>query len=215
MFVLDQPTKAKLHKSDDKSIKVGQKDTKDAVIVNYMAVLPNTILDVLDPSGNLRAALYRQASAAEKAKRKQGSLDGVEEATELTETGVAIGTLPWSQEQTGCTLTIEHGLGGKSNLILKDGTSKTKKVALQEGGSVKVYAQFHAPTDHFSDEVLGKLHRLHQKEVKLLLEGPKVEQLDVEDEGGSTAPAGTGNVVTPIKALQQAEQRAKGDKVPA
>ena len=216
MFVLDKPTKAKLHKTDDKAIKVGQKDTKDAVIVNFTVVLPNTALDMLDPG--LRTLLYSRANPGEK-QRKQAELDGVDAVTDtpaLTKAGERMRTVSWDEEQTGCTLVLDYGIGGKkSNLVLKDGTNKLKKVTSQEGGSVKINCHFHAPTDHLNDDEIGRLHRQHQKEITITLAGPSVpQQSDLEDEDGAGTPT-SGATVTPIQALAAADKAAKSGKMAA
>lgn len=213
MYRLTTPTKARLHEIKNKRIKLGQKGSKDGITINYMTVQSNTFLDVLDPSGGLRKALYRQASAAEKAKIKpQAGLEGMEvtDTPELTEAGKAIGAMPWVQEQTGCTFTIDYGVGGKSNLTVREATSTTQKVTLQEGGSVKVYAQIHGATDYMSDEQFGKLHRLHQSDPKVTLVGPQLDgQVDVEDGDDDKATPTGGGVVTPIAALASADRNAR------
>lgn len=214
MFHCDTPTRGKLQQVADKAIKVGQKDTKPAVIVTIAARLPNSALSMFDPA--LREILYSKAVPGEKA-RKQAQIEGIDEVSDrpaLSATGAAIASIPWGKEQSGCVMTIDYGTGDeRSNIVLKDGTAKGFKVALEEGGAINVRFQLHAPVDAMSAEQLGRLHLLHQRDVKFTLVGPKVEQSDIEDE--DDVPAGGGSVVTPITALKQADARAKGEKVPA
>lgn len=208
MFALTTPTRAKLHKIDDKAIKVGQKDTRPAVILTLSVHLPNTVLDQFDPK--LREVFYGKGSPGEKA-LKQSKLEGVDEVSDtpaLTRTGQNLMTLPWGEEQSGCSCTIDYGTGDdRSNLSLKDGTTKGYKISLQEGGTVKVGFRFHAPIDHLSPDQIGRLHLMHQRDVKILLEGPKVEQPDLQD--GSAPPVPQGNTITPIQALKKADKDHK------
>jgi hypothetical protein len=216
MFQLKDATKAKLHKTDDKGIKVGQKDLKPAVIVNLAVVLPNTALEMFDPS--LRAILYGKGSPGEK-QRKQSELEGldmVQDLPSLTKTGQYLGTLAWGEEQSGCVLTLDYGLGDeRANIVLKDATTKDYKLRLSEGGALKVSFRVHAPVEHLTAEQIGRLHLMHQRDVTIALVGPQVDQADIEDED-DLAPKGA--TVTPIQALAAAQQRsanAEGKKTAA
>lgn len=207
MFQITEPTRGKLQKVDDKAIKVGQKDSKPAVILHLGFHLPNSVLEQFDPA--LRTLLYSKGSPGEKA-IKQSKIEGIEEVSDLpalTRAGVNLASLAWGEEQSGCTATIDYGTGDdRSNLTLRDGTTKKLRITLQEGGSVKISLHYHAPVDSLSAEQLGKLHLMHQRDVKITLVGPQVTQQDIED-GDATPPVGTGSTVTPIQALQQAAER--------
>lgn len=209
MFKLDTPTRAKLQKVDDKAIKVGQKDTKPAVILELSVHLPNSALEAFDPA--LRTLLYSKGNPGDKA-MKQAKIEGIEEVSDLpalTRTGQNLASLSWGEEQSGCSLVIDYGTGDdRSNLTLKDGTTKKFRITLQDGGSVKIGFHFHAPVDTMSAEQLGKLHLMHQREVKIVLTPPKIEQADfVDEDDDSPTPTG-GGVVTPIQALAGAEAKA-------
>lgn len=225
MFELKEPTSGKLKKAEDKAIKIGQKDLRAAALITLEHTLPNTALEMFD--GELREIFYGPGSPGEKG-RKQSKFEGmdmVQDRPALTATGQALATLNWVKEQTGCTLTIDQGVGdGRANLTLKDGTVKDTKVSLLEGGALKVRYKFHAPVDHLSAAQLGQLHLLHQHDVKVTLLGPQVDdsQTDVEDdeqpgaEAGSTPPATKGRrggkTLTPIAALAKAAKHAGNGK---
>lgn len=235
MFELKESTKAKLKEAKDKAIKVGQKDLRDATMITLEHVLPNTALALFDPA--LRAILYGKGSPGEKSKKQARieGLDMVQDLPALTQTGSALATLNWTKEQSGCTLTVERGLGDElSNLVFRDGTVKDVKLSLLEGGALRVRYKFHAPTDHLSEEQLGKLHRMHQRDVKVVLTGPQVDdsQGQIEDQadgdpawpfpqsGHSEKAAGKGaakaggkgkrgaRALTPIQALANSEKTA-------
>lgn len=204
MFELPS-TKARLKKAEDKAIKIGQKDRRDAAKVRLSVHLPNSALEQFDPA--LRGILYGKGSPGEKAMR-QAKVEGMEEVTDfpsLTRTGQNLMTLNWGEEQTGCELVIDYGAGKGSDIVLREGTTKSFKISLQEGGSVKVDFTVHAPTDGLSNEVLGKLHRLHETDVTITLKGPQIDQTSIDDV--DTKPAGGGNVVTPIAALAGSVKR--------
>lgn len=221
MFQLPDPTQAKLKEARDKGIKIGQRDLRHATCMLLEHVLPNTALEMFDPE--LRAILYGPGSPGEKV-RKQKVLEGldmVQDLPALTLTGAALATLNWTKEQSGCELTVKYGTGSdRSNLTFKDGTVKDVKLSLLEGGAVKVRYKYHAPDDHLTNDQLGQLHKMHQRDVTITLTGPQVDdsQQDIEDGASGEEPAGTpppagkrrrtGNALTPIKALKKAEKNA-------
>lgn len=210
MFQLEKRTRVKMRQVADKAIKVGQKETKAAVILTLVARLPNATLDQFDPA--LRSMLYSKAAVSEKA-RKQSQIEGIDEVSDtpaLTPTGANLATLTWGQEISGCTLGIDYGMGGeRSNIVLKDGTAKGFKITLEDGGAIKVVWHLHAPVDTLSAEQLGKLHLLHQREVTVTMHAPTVTQTDIEDDthdGQTDRPprvrkGAGGTVVTPLEAL--------------
>lgn len=224
MFQLTEPTKAKLKKAEDKGIKVGQKDIRNATLITLEHTLPNTALEMFDPE--LRPILYGKGNPGAKG-RKQAQLEGVdmvEDLPALTQTGAALATLNWGKEQPGCSMIVKYGVGdGRSDITFSDGTVQDVKLSLLEGGAVKVRYKFHAPVDHLSDEQLGKLHKMHQREVTITLTGPQVDdrQADIEDgdQGGETVtPPAAGKrkrgagALTPIGALKKAQKNASGAK---
>ena len=228
MFQLPEPTSGKLKKAEDKAIKIGQKDLRAAALITLEHTLPNTALEMFD--GNLRQIFYGPGSPGEKG-LKQAKFDGmdlVQDRPALTATGQALATLNWGKEQTGCTLTIDQGTGGeRSNLTLKDGTVKDTTVSLLEGGAVKVRYKYHAPIDHLTAAQVGQLHLLHQRDVKVVLLGPQVDdnQADIEDDAGGARSGGdeggtvtpptakkakkAGNPLTPIAALKKSARGGK------
>jgi hypothetical protein len=224
MFQLEEPTKAKLKKAEDKAIKVGQKDLRNATLITLEHVLPNTALEMFDV--RLREILYGKGSPGEKPRKQKHfeGMDMVQDLPSLTQTGQSLATLNWVGEQSGCTLTVDHGTGGeRSNIILRDGTTKDFKVSLLEGGAIKVRYKFHAPVDHLTHAQLGQLHLMHQRDVKVVLTGPSVGRTAGHRRPGAGerpgGPAGreegrrAGNALTPIQALKKAEKNAgKADK---
>ncbi len=207
MFQL-QGHKVRVMKIEPKKVKIGEGD-RDGIQITIKARLPNSALEMFDATGALRHALYAAGNPGEKA-MKQAKIDGVDAVSDtpaLTSTGAAIKTIPWHTEQSGCTLTIDYGAGGKSNIVLEEGTTKQTTIKLLEGGTIEAKTMFHGPTDKLKEDQLGKIHRLHQKDVKVDLAGPSIDQQQLE-EGDGAAPA-AGSKVTPIGALKAAEEKAQ------
>jgi hypothetical protein len=137
------------------------------------AVLPVETLAMFD--GFLPGVLYRKAGSS----GPQGKLDGME-GSELTSIGEHIKRMPWDYEQTGCTVEIDRGLGGKRNIVLEDCTMRRVSFAPQQGGGVKTQWTIDAPA--LSDDVRGKLTGLKSTEIEMLLQLPEVAQEDIEDQ---------------------------------
>lgn len=148
-------------------------------------------LAMFDPA--LPAMLARKAPAEEK---KQGQLDGIERL-ELTEIGAHVKRIPWVYDQTGCTIEIDRGLGGSSNLVLQDCTVHRVSFQPQKGVSARVQWSIDAPG--LSDTVRGKLTGMKSTEMPITQVGPLVDgQREIE-----TAPR-----LTPAQ-LRQANQEGK------
>jgi len=106
------------------------------------------------------------------------------EGVETVRTALAfpeITSVPWKQEDTGMMLIIEHGLGGKSDLVLRDCTVDKFKIRPLEGGTVEI--KFKARTSS-QDDVLDRLKKMLEHEVPMRL----VREHPVD----ASAPAGKG-----------------------
>lgn len=111
--------------------------------------------------------------------KKQGQLEGIEKL-ELTEIGQHVKRIPWVYDQTGCTIEIDRGLGGSSNLVLKDCTVHRVSFQPQKGVSARVQWTIDAPG--LSDAVRGKLTGMKATEMPITQVGPLVDgQADIED----------------------------------
>jgi hypothetical protein len=92
-----------------------------------------------------------------------------------------LGALPWSGDIMGATLTVHHGLGGKSDLVLADAKVNRFVIEPQEGGTCIVKFRVQA---HPGDREVGRLYNMIQREVDISLEGPDwSDDEDDEDEG--------------------------------
>lgn len=163
------------------------------------ATLPVAALAMFDPS--LPAMLARKAPVED-----QGRLAGIEKL-ELTEIGQHVKRIPWVYDQTGCTIEIDRGLGGTSNLKLSDCTVHRVSFQPQEGVSAKVQWSIDAPA--LSDAVRGKLTGMKATEMPLTQIAPELsDQADLEDDVRLT-PAQLRAANTAGKTIEQAKVDAK------
>ena len=135
-------------------------------------------LAMFDPA--LPAMLARKApDDAAGGGKKQGQLAGIE-VLELTEIGSHVKRIPWVYDQTGVTVEIDRGLGGSSNLVLRDCTIHRVSFQPQKGVSARVQWTIDAPGQ--SDAVRGKLTGMKATEMPITQVGPDVDgQRDIEE----------------------------------
>lgn len=171
-FELTTSTKAKLTDIDVLSQKNRPPDSNPGVSLAFAAELPNHTLTMLD--GFLRGMLYTKAASSESP--KQTALDGVEPVSDLpnlTAIGRALGRFSWALEQTGCTLTFDFGLGGKSNIVLTDVKVDSIHGQAKEGGTVSLW--WKCEINDVDEAVFGKLATFKSRDVQVLIAGPVVE----------------------------------------
>lgn len=138
------------------------------------ATLPSGALSMLD--GALAGWLYRKAGGG-----KQAALDGIE-GVERTSIGEHVKRLPWVYEQTGCSVEIDRGLGGRrSNIVLDDVRVHRLSITPQESGAVW---QWTIDIPGLSDETRGRLTGLKATDIQMKMRAPQPEeaQRDIEDE---------------------------------
>ena len=171
-FHLETMTKCKVLDVRTLAAKDRKPDEPPGAQLLIQSTLPAATLALFD--GFLPGMLYRKSSGA----GSQGSLDGMH-GDELTTIGEHVKRLPWSYEQTGCTVEIDRGLGGSSNIVLDD--CKVHRVSFQpqQGGGVKVQWSVDAPA--LSDDVRGKLTGLKATEIEMQLALPEVAQDELDD----------------------------------
>jgi hypothetical protein len=164
-FALSTFTKARVLDVRTLARKDRKPDESPGSQLLMQSTLPPAVLAMFD--GFLPGVLFRKAE-----KGPQGSLDGMEGA-ELTSIGEHVKRLPWQYEQTGCTIVIDRGMGGRRNLTLEDCKVHSASFAPQKGGSVKVQWTFDAPA--LSDDTRGKLTGLKATDIELTIALPTIE----------------------------------------
>lgn len=187
-FELETFTKAKLTDVVVLSQKNRQPDENPGAKLSFELALGNDSLSYFD--GHLKTTLFTKNGGA--AKAGQGTLEGVPVVSDmpnLTGIGQKVGTLHWDLELTGYTLEIDHGMGGKSNLEVKDCVLSNFRITPKEGGTVIV--KFDAESPDVAENVFGKLATLKTREIEIALSAPTPAQQSIDDEP-KTKPAAKG-----------------------
>ena len=179
-FALETFTPAKLVNFNPRSELHG-KEAVPAIDLKFSFDAANAILSAFD--GHLLSSLYHRAG--EGSADGQAALDGVEPVSEVPNLRMPKLGLPlkWDAEQTGCSLTIDLGLGGnRSNIELSDCAVNAFQLEPKEGGTVTIAFRVQC-TKGLTEKILGKLATLVQHDVSIQLVGPKLgEQQSVEPE---------------------------------
>lgn len=210
-FELEDFTPVKLCSINARSEKHGPDELHPAVDLKFQLDAANTILSHLD--GALLSSLYHKSEAG--GQGGQQSLDGVDEAVNLPNLRFPfMGTIKWAKEYAGYTLTIEHGLGGASDIQLLDCKVNEFRINPKEGGTVELSFRVQCSTN-LTEKTMGKLALLVQHEVPIMLQAPeaKDDQQDIENplpfskqagEDDVPNPFPSANVLTPEKAFENA-----------
>src|SRR5690349_5300090 len=95
-------------------LKLGQTDVAPAVCLSLKVALPNTKLNMLDPS--LQRFLYEKDGPQSPNTNTLNGIEPVSDLPDLTAAAKAIGAFTWEYEQTGCKLKIYSGATGHGNI---------------------------------------------------------------------------------------------------
>jgi len=122
----------------------------------------------------LGTMLYEKSTAP-----KQGQLEGME-GVQRTALAERVRRLPWIYEQTGCTVELDIGIGGRSNITLNDCRVHRVSLTPKEAGPEGLWA-IDAPA--LTDATRGKLTGLKATTFNLTQLLPEVDdsQTDIED----------------------------------
>lgn len=190
-FEIEDFTNAKLTSVNCRSEKRGPDDLMPAVDLSFTIDAPNTVLSSFDK--HLLSSIYFKSENGPVG--GQGTLEGVEELAALPNLRFPnMGPLKWGKDLTGYTLTIDHGLGGKSELVLVDCKVNEFKLQPKEGGTVEVKFRVQCSTS-LNEKTLGKLSLLIQHEIPIKLAAPEAsdKQADFDNpfpvDGDNTPPA--------------------------
>lgn len=169
-FELELPTVAKLVDIVVLSQKNRAPDDLPGAKLSVEMALSSDMLAHFD--GTLKSFLFTKDGQA------QSSLEGIE-SLGLTKAGRALPQLHWELELTGYGLTLDMGLGGKSNLVIGDCVLSNFRLLPKEGGTL--LARFDIESGDVTEKAFGKLATLKSREISLLLEAPEVGQKKLDD----------------------------------
>lgn len=174
MFELETATKTKITDVVVLSQKNRTPGENPGAALSFSMLLSNDAMSYFD--GSLKSFLYgKQANGS--AESAQAGIDAVEPVSDmpnLTNAGMKLKKLHWDQEYTGYDLTIEHGMGGKSDLEIGDCTLSKFIFTPKEGGSFEL--QFLLESQDVAEKIFGKLATMKNTEVTILLTAPQVAQ---------------------------------------
>lgn len=168
-FEIEDFKNAKLASINIRSEKHGPEALNPAVDLTHTMDIPNTDLSMFD--GHLLSALYYRSEAAA-GDGGQGALEGMEAVSLPNLRFPFMGAISWGKEFTGYTYTIQHGLGGKSDIHLMDCKVNGFKLEPKEGGTVSVKFRVQCATN-LNEKTMGKLALLAQNEVPIMLVAPE------------------------------------------
>lgn len=178
MIEITTPLKAKLADLVVLSQKNRQPDENPGAKLSIECNLPLEVLAMF--AGGMRSSWYEPGPSS------QGALEGMQ-VERLTSLGEFIGWSTWSKEYTGHTVTIDFGIGGPSNIVIKDAKLHHFKFSPQDGS---VFAKFKVESEDVSEAMFGRLAKLKSCEVSLLIDPPQLDsQRDFDDDAGN--PFGT------------------------
>ena len=185
MFHIETATKAKVLTVEVLSQKNRQPDEDPGVKMKLELQIPNDMLAHFD--GFLKSALFTKGASSESARTAQ--LDGipvVSDMPNLSKIGMKIGRFNWEEELTGYMVTIDRGLGGKSNLVVTDCILSDWKFTPKEGGTV--IARVSLESSNVSAKDWGAFAKLKSRTVEILAEPPKpVEDPQLSIDGAGAA----------------------------
>ena len=208
MFELTTPTDVALDKVNTRIEHHGEAHVL-AIDLKVTLTTNNLILDRFHPK--LRSMLF--CALAAEAKAEQGELElPVSDLPNVTFTKLEY-PIKWDLEATGYTCTVDHGLGGKSNVMLNLCTLKNFKLSPIEGGSCEVEFTISSAAD-IDERIAGKLSVMQQTDIAITLLAPAaIEGVVIDASAGSGAP-GTGPAAEPAKA-HKAKNKAHRDATDA
>ena len=164
-FELLTPATVRVVNANPRTEKHGT-DNVPAIDLKLRMETSNTMLQLFHPE--LLRALYYSSEEA----RAQADVEGVQP---ILPNRVFEKLLPlkWRDEGTGYVLTIDHGMGGKSDLVLADCSVDHFQIEPKEGGTVVL--TWRLQSNHVNDRELGKLCTMIDSDVLATLRAPEVE----------------------------------------
>jgi hypothetical protein len=166
MFELESNTRLHVVNVNPRREKHGE-DNVPAVDLKLRMEASNTVLAMFH--GALRSALYHRSAAA--SDNPQASLEGVAPVSDLPNLRFPkLEPIRWDDELSGYTLRIDHGLGGKSDLVLEGCTINSFGIECKEGGTVVV--TFRLQCNAIAEREIGKLCLMIDQEIEATLIPP-------------------------------------------
>lgn len=200
MFELESLTTLKLINASPRKEHHGE-DLVQAIDLSLRWETSNEALSLFDPW--LRNSLYWNAAA----ENGQEKLEGVADVLPNLRSPKLRMPLGWEWEGVGYNLRVDHGLGGRSDLVLTGCKVGKFKFTVKEGGTVVIDFQVQANVD-VNEKIVGKLCALEGTELSASLLAPN----EVEPIDGSVGHPGLAAQKAAEAAEAAGQQRLDGDK---
>lgn len=150
-------------------------DPTPAADIKFETNVPAELLVLFDPT--LRSFLYC----------KRDGIEGGDLANQASRASEAPnlrypklgGPLKWDMDIVGATLTIHHGLGGKSDLIIPGCKVNAFTLAPQEGGTCIIGFRVQCKPD---EKQSGKLCFMVAESVEITIEPPDETTADIDED---------------------------------
>lgn len=172
-FELEQPTPCVIVGVNPRSEMHGEVHVP-AMDLDLRLTGSNDLLSLFDPS--LKSMLYRQADEQAEGQIEIEAMEPVSDMPKLRCT--ILKPIKLTVEHVGYKLTVDRGLGGKSNLVVEGCGVKRFEADCKEGGSVEL--DFRVQAAHVDENVLGRLAVMIGSRVDVVLEAPRGDQMNVE-----------------------------------
>ena len=176
----------------------------------------NSLLDQFHPK--LRAALFCSLPAEAAARRaaENGQTEMSLPVSDLPNIAFTKLKYPvkWDLEATGYTCRIDHGLGGKSDIVLSLCTLKNFSFAPIEGGSVEMEFTVSSAAD-IDERIAGKLSVMQQSDITMTLLAPQAVDGGIIDASAGSGAPGTGPALEATKASIKSKSKAHKDATAA
>lgn len=177
-FEIETMTKTKILDVEVLSQKNRQPDEEPGAKLQFSVKLSNEVLATFD--GSLKSFFFTKNATT--TSTKQASLEGVEVVSDmpnLSGIGSHVKAIKWDTELTGYRLEIDHGTGGKSNIVIDECVLAAFRIQPQEGGTVEL--KFNCESSNVSGAIWSKLAKLKSCDVDLTLTAPDVAQATIDD----------------------------------
>ncbi|HKX40897.1 MAG TPA: hypothetical protein VJO99_07050 [Burkholderiaceae bacterium] len=162
-------------------------DKVPAVDIKLSKEMHNSVLEQFAPG--LRSWLYFKSTTPREAAKNepQGALELDEgEPNDRPDLRFPeLDVLKWHGEQLGRVLTLEYGIGGKSNVRLSDCRANEFRLECKEGGTVKV--TWRVQRAQPDERAVGKLSSLLKHEVQAMLVGSPESESLLEQNGSPSS----------------------------
>lgn len=150
-----------------------------AVDMKCSVEVPNTKLNEISPA---LLPMFYMAVETEEEEASIDQLPGIPAKTDsqlpLLRSHELAPAIPLGVEYVGYQVTVDRGLGAKSNLVLSECKVNKLKISPKEGGTVLI--EFRIQASMVSDEIVGKLSSYIKAEIHLAMSAPqkKLEAID-------------------------------------